>query len=147
MTDIPPQFQLTVIKIVPAACERVFEAWLSPEALAVFIRPAPGVTIPRVDVDARVGGKFLIVMKVGSSDVPHHGEYRVIDRYSRLAFTWHSAQTAPHSLVTIDFEALGPEQTRVSLHHADFPNETIRSNHETGWTGILDALSELVGRF
>ena len=133
---------ITLDRIIPAPPSVVFEAWLRPEALAVFIRPAPGVTLPQVEVDAQVGGKFLILMRVGTSDKPHRGEYRIIDRYRRLQFTWHSDQTSPESLVTLDFEALEADRTRLTLHHVLFPNETSRSNHEKGWTAILSTLAQ-----
>ncbi|MHC4938481.1 MAG: SRPBCC family protein [Planctomycetota bacterium] len=81
------QYELTVSRVIPAPREEVFEAWLSPAALAEFIRPMKQMSVPRVEVDARVGGEFLIVMKAGEEEMPHKGEYTTIDRYDELAFT------------------------------------------------------------
>ncbi len=132
--------ELTVKRTIPAPRKEVFEAWLSPEALTEFIRPMPEMNVPKVEVDAREGGAFLIIMEAGGEELPHRGEYRTINRYDQLAFTWISPATVPGSLVTIDFVELGDSETEVTLHHVGFPNEEMRGNHEGGWTGILDTL-------
>ena len=134
------KLELTVKRTIPAPRKDVFEAWLSPEALTEFIRPMPEMSVPKVEVDARVGGEFLIVMQAGDEEMPHRGEYRTIDRYDRLAFTWISPATIPGSLVTIDFVEIGPTETELTLHHEGFPTEEMRGNHEGGWTGILETL-------
>jgi len=133
-------FELTLTRTIPAPRETVFDAWLDPAALTEFIRPMEAMTVPTVEVDARVGGEFLIVMKAGDEEMPHKGEYRTIDRYDRLAFTWISPATIPGSLVTIDFRAIDPATTELTLHHVGFPDQTMCDNHKNGWTGIVDAL-------
>ena len=137
--------QLTLTRTIPAPRKDVFEAWLSPDALTEFIRPMPEMSVPKVEVDAREGGAFLIVMKAGDEEMPHRGEYRTINRYDQLAFTWISPATIPGSLVTIDFVEKGPRETQVTLHHVGFPNEEMRANHEGGWTAILDTLLTTLG--
>jgi len=134
-------FELTVSRTIAAPRKELFEAWLAPEALTEFIRPMPEMSVPTVAVDAREGGAFLIVMKVGDEEMPHRGEYKTINRYDELAFTWISPATIPGSLVTIRFNELGPSETEVVLHHVGFPDATMCSNHEKGWTGILDTLA------
>jgi uncharacterized protein YndB with AHSA1/START domain len=134
--------QLTVTKTIAAGRRELFEAWLSPEALAAFIRPGPGVTVPTAQVDARVGGSFLIVMRVGDTDIEHRGEYLEISPHERLVFTWLSGMTVPDSTVTIDFKDLPDGRTEVALHHVGFPSEESRGNHEGGWTMILDTLAD-----
>ncbi len=138
-------FEVTVTRTIPAPRKEVFEAWLSPDALAEFIRPMPEMTVPKVEVDAREGGAFLIVMQAGGEEIPHRGEYRTINRYEPLAFTWISRATIPGSLVTIDFVERGPSETEVTLHHVGFPSEEMRGNHEKGWAGILETLGTTLG--
>jgi uncharacterized protein YndB with AHSA1/START domain len=92
---------LLVERLVPAPPRMVFEAWLDPEALGRFMCPTPGSRVTRVECDARVGGKFLIVMNVGGQDLPHHGEYLEIARYTRLVFTWLSVYAGEGSRVTL----------------------------------------------
>ncbi len=135
------RFSLTLTKVIPAPPRVVFEAWLDPQALANFMCPSEGTTLSRVETDPRVGGKFLIVMKVGDKELPHRGEYRAIDRFERLVFTWHSAAAGPDSLVTLRLEALGGTETRLTLEHTGLGSEPARARHEQGWTGILSALA------
>ena len=137
-------FQLTVSKVIPAAAKEVFEAWLDSKALAQFMKPHPGMPEPRVKTDAREGGRFEIVMLAGDKELLHQGEYKTIQRYERLVFTWLSEFSLPSSVVSIDFEALGPGETRVTLHHEGLPNEESRDNHQGGWSHILDALATRV---
>lgn len=136
--------QLTVARTIPAPAKDIFEAWLDPSALAKFMKPAPDMSDARVEVDAREGGVFLIAMRAGDQELPHRGEYKTIDRYTKLVFTWESGHTIPGSTVTIDFTERSPNETEVTLHHVGFPSEEARSNHEGGWGQILEAVSTVV---
>jgi len=138
-------FEVTISKVIPASAKAVFEAWLDPKALARFIKPMDGMPDCRVDVDAREGGKFLIVMKVGEKELPHRGEYKTIQRYEKLVFTWVSEHSIPDSTVTLTFQAHGPSETKLTLHHIGFPNENSRNSHEGGWGTIVNLLSRFVG--
>jgi uncharacterized protein YndB with AHSA1/START domain len=40
-----------------------------------------------------VGGAFEVVMHYAEGPLRHHGEYRVIERNKKLAFTWYSDAT------------------------------------------------------
>lgn len=137
--------ELTVRKTIPASKKAVFQAWLDPKALAQFMRPAEGITAPKVETDPRVGGKFLIVMRAGEQDIEHRGEYKEIAEYDKLVFTWESNHSEPGSTVTLTFEERGPSETEVTLHHQGFPGEESRNNHEGGWGKILDTLGTHLG--
>jgi uncharacterized protein YndB with AHSA1/START domain len=144
MTATETDLTLTVTRLIPAAPERVFDAWLDPAKLGQFMIPANGGTCGPVTADARVGGDFLIVMRAGGEDIPHSGTYREIDRPRRLSFTWNSRHAARDSLVTIDFAPEGAG-TRVTLHHVKFNSEGARDGHVRGWTMILDTLAATFG--
>ncbi len=137
--------ELTVIRKIPAPVKTVFEAWLDPQALAKFIKPMDGMPDCTVEVDAREGGEFLIVMKVGDSYMPVRGTFKTIQRYDKLAFTWLSAHTVAESTVSLTFRELGPSETELTLHHVGFPNEEARNNHKGGWSAIAEALAGWVG--
>lgn len=137
--------ELTVTRIIPTSQKEAFEAWLDPKVLPKFMLPGEGMGEPKVEVDARVGGSFLILMKAGDQELPHRGEYKEIKRYDRLVFTWLSVFTIPDSTVTLTFEKLGPKETKIVLHHVGFPNEDSRKNHEGGWSRILEMQSKVLG--
>ncbi|MCP1200377.1 SRPBCC domain-containing protein [Notoacmeibacter sp. MSK16QG-6] len=132
---------LKVVQHVEAAPERVFDAWLDPELLGRFMLTGPDSGVKDVSTDPRVGGQYRIVMTNDMGDVPHTGEYKVIERPRELAFTWNSPHAAPDSLVTLKFEPDG-NGTLVTLVHEKFNSEQSRDGHEKGWTAILDTLSK-----
>ena len=141
LTDEEASRRLEISRVLPASPRRIFEAWLDPQALASFIRPDARVTVPTVEVDARVGGQFLILMQIGDKEFPHRGEYRQIEPYSLLSFTWHSVYSIPNSLVTIELEEIKGGQTRLRLVHVGFSNDEYRGNHERGWAAIIETLT------
>lgn len=51
-----------VRRTIPVARERVFDAWLDPASVASWMCPGP-VTHASAEIDARVGGRFRIVMR------------------------------------------------------------------------------------
>ena len=128
--------ELTIEKPIPAPRRQVFDAWLDPNALATFMRPPQSTISSKAETDPRVGGRFLIVMRVGSREIPHQGEYREIDRHQRLVFTWHSEYAPADSEVTLTFAEAGARQTLLTLVHRGLPS-TARAAHLDGWTAIL----------
>lgn len=130
---------VVVRRTIAASAEELFDAWLDPEALAIWMRP--GTTRQtRAAVDARVGGRYEIVMEVDDRSIPHTGEYRVIDRPRQLVFTWHSPYTDRRdTLVTVDFLP-ADRQTRIVVTHELLPASELES-HRRGWTDALDNLS------
>ena len=137
--------RLTLVRTIDAPRERIFDAWLDPEWLARFIRPAPGVTVANAVATPEVGGEFLVLMQLGEREMPHRGQYREITRPERLEFTWISANAGDDSYVVLELEALGPERTRLTLHHEHLPSEPSRSDHEGGWESILATLASMLG--
>lgn len=132
---------LTVKKTIPAPVEKVFNAWLDAGTLAKFMIPAPGVTVPRAESDGREGGRFAIVMATPDREIPHAGTYLEIKPHERIVFTWESPHSVDGSTVTLNFKPAENDATDVELIHVKFANEEARSNHDGGWTNILNALA------
>ncbi|MEL7025704.1 MAG: metalloregulator ArsR/SmtB family transcription factor [Pseudomonadota bacterium] len=141
MTDTDQDLRLTVSKYIAAPPERVFDAWLDPKLLASFMVPGPNVTVAIAEADPKVGGRFRIVMQASGNDMPHTGTYKEIRRPDRLVFTWESPfSTIENSTVTLEF-AKSAGGTSVTLTHVRFENETMRADHEKGWSTILSVLA------
>ena len=131
-----------VRRVIPAGAEELFDAWLDAESLAAFMTPGPGMTAT-AKTDARVGGRFEIMMRGDGRELPHSGVYRVIDRPRKLVFTWQSdATNGKETVVTVDFVPRGKE-TEVVLTHTGLGTDDNAENHTMGWTAILDALQRL----
>jgi uncharacterized protein YndB with AHSA1/START domain len=130
--------EVVVRRFMAIPREEVFAAWLDAEMLAAFMKPG-NVSAATAEVDARVGGRFRIVMVHGGRDHPHWGEYLKIDPPSLLSFTWHSAATNEQpTVVTVEFIARDGG-TEVVLTHRRLPKEKAEE-HRQGWTDILAKL-------
>ncbi|HKT60782.1 MAG TPA: SRPBCC domain-containing protein [Gemmatimonadales bacterium] len=124
--------------------ERVFDAWLDSESLAHWMRPGD-IGRSTVSVDARVGGRFRILMQGPTYAVEHVGEYLAIERPSLLSFTWISEKT-DHiaTVVTVEFHERGTG-TEVVLTHRRLPPKAVEA-HRRGWTDIVRLLEEALRR-
>jgi uncharacterized protein YndB with AHSA1/START domain len=129
---------LVVRRVLPAPRERVFAAWLDPALMARWM--CPGDTrSATVELDARVGGAFRIVMHHGRGDGDHRGEYLVIEPPARLSFTWFSANTEFRpTVVTVELFERGAG-TELVLTHRDLPPAQ-RDAHQRGWGDIVAQL-------
>jgi uncharacterized protein YndB with AHSA1/START domain len=136
MTDL----SLTVTRLIPAPPERVYHAWLDPRMLARFMLPGTGMSVPEATSDARVGGRFRIVMRAGDKDMPHQGTYLELTPHDRIRFTWESMHSLADSEVTLSF-APRDGSTFVTLTHVKFASEDARQAHEGGWSRILQELA------
>lgn len=133
-------FELRITRTIPAPPKAVFEAWTSPEALAKFMLPAPEMSVSKAESDAIVGGSYLVVMKAGDKELPHHGVYTRVDKYSDLTFTWNNPFNDVESTVSLVFRETDNGHTEMDLHHHGLPSEESRDNHQGGWGAILDTL-------
>jgi uncharacterized protein YndB with AHSA1/START domain len=142
-----------------AAPERVFDAWLDPEKVKLWWRASAVAagrgtreTLERVTIDARVGGRFSILVRRDGKLLDHTGVYQEIDRPRRLVFTWNAIavdQSSPstandESRVIIEIAAR-PTGCEVTLAHemsaewSDFVDRAANA-----WNMMLTAIDELV---
>jgi uncharacterized protein YndB with AHSA1/START domain len=128
-----------------AVPERVFDAWLDPDTAGKWLFATPTCRMVRVEIDARIGGKFVFVDQRDGEDVEHCGEYLEIDRPRRLVFTFAVPKySSVLTRVTID---IAPTETGCDLtftHDGVLPEWA--SPTESGWTKILDGLGRTLDR-
>jgi len=134
-----PRVEVTIS--IRAPQERVFDAWLTPDRLARFLC-AGDTHVASVQVDARVGGSFHVVMASDRGRHDHRGQYLEISRPQRLRFSWVSPATnGEETIVTVTFEP-NEEGTRLTLVHLGLPDATGAARHEVGWQSILRKCQE-----
>ena len=143
-TDPGGDSVLIVRRLIPVPRDRVFAAWLDPISLAQWMCPGD-VGSATAEVDARVGGRFRIVMNHGRGSDEHAGEYLTIDRPSLLVFTWISKATNGLP-TTVTVELLERDGgTELVLTHRRLPPEKI-DDHRKGWTDIARKLDDVTSR-
>jgi uncharacterized protein YndB with AHSA1/START domain len=127
-----------------ASIERVFDAWLDAEKAGKWLFATPTGEMVRVEIDARVGGSFVITRRTDGDDVEHLGTYVEIDRPRRLVFTfWVPKFSAKQTRVTIDLRPL-PKGCELTLTHEGVLPEWLEQSKE-GWGKILEALAAKLG--
>jgi uncharacterized protein YndB with AHSA1/START domain len=129
-----------VERMLPAAADVVFDAWIDPASLRVWMAPG-AITVADAHCEPRVGGAFRIVMVDGEGAIEHTGRYLELDRPRRLVFTWRSPATgATDTEVTVELAELDAG-TRMVITHRGLVDDVARDNHRAGWTAIADKLA------
>jgi len=140
--DEKPSLSLT--RIFPVAPEKVWRAWTDPHALKRWFGPDEG-EVSTAQTDVRVGGRFHIVFS--TLDGEQHdvsGEYREVQPYTRLVFTWAWKSTPEReSLVTLSFRPSGTG-TEFNMLHAQFFDVAARDRHAFGWGGAFVKLERFL---
>ena len=135
---------IVVSRHYEAPPERVFDAWLDPARAGKFLFRTPEGEMTRVDIDARIGGKFNITEKRDGEDTEHVGEYLAIDRPRRLAFTFGVPKYSPAmTRVTIDIAPAGAGSDLTLTHEGVDPEWEEKTRK--GWGKILEGLAGVLG--
>ncbi len=122
--------------------ERVFDAWLDPALAGQFLFATPTGTMVKVEIDARVGGRFNIVERRDGRDAVHVGVYLEINRPRRLVFSFGDSVAFDTTTVTVEILATREGCELVLTHTGVGPEWTAQTI--TGWTGILDTLGTVL---
>jgi two-component system cell cycle response regulator DivK len=132
--------RVRVARDFDAPAERVFDAWLDSGKAGNWLFATPDGEMVRVEIDARVGGRFEIVERRGDDEVLHTGAYEEIDRPRRLVFTLQVPKYSPDiSRVAIEIEP-NSDGCRLVLVAGE-ANSGDRAKFEQGWSMILDGLA------
>jgi uncharacterized protein YndB with AHSA1/START domain len=134
-----------VVQRFDAPAERVHDAFLDPSQAGRFLFATGTGQVVRCEIDARVGGAFLIVDRRHGEDVAHVGKYLELQRPGRIVF---SLTVEKYRLrddrVTIEITPL-PQGCQVILTQqpgADGP--TRPDGDRQGWQGILEVASQIL---
>jgi uncharacterized protein YndB with AHSA1/START domain len=132
-----------------ASPERVYDAWLEPAKLRAWMSAAlkeMGISgdIRRIEVDARVGGKFFFSDMRDAGEAKHWGTYLALDRPRKIAFTWivDESQEADPSVVTITIEPRGTGCEVTIVHEKIWASYVERV--EMGWSNMLRAIDTML---
>ena len=129
-----------------APAEDVFDAWTSPEVIRRWFKPAQGWREPSVaEVDLRVGGAIRVVMRSADGEpVGAGGEYTLIERPHRLAFTW-TFDDDPSNQQMIELEFTERDgATTVLFLNSNISGKDRRDSQYDGWSTCLDEMGRVL---
>ena len=130
---------VSVERRIAAPPEAVFDAWLDPQGVGLWLFATPDGVMEKVEIDARVGGGFTVVERRGTDLAEHFGEYVEIDRPRRLAFDFWTSFSAERTRVTVTIAPDGDGSLLILRHEGVWADYEARTRH--GWTMILDSLA------
>jgi uncharacterized protein YndB with AHSA1/START domain len=128
-----------------APAEDVFDAWTSAEVIRRWFKPGRDWGTPSAEVDLRVGGTVSVVMRApDGTEVGASGEYTVIDRPHRLAFTW-TFDDDPSNQQMIELEFTERDGvTTVQFVNSNISHEEKRDAQDGGWRACLDNMERVL---
>jgi uncharacterized protein YndB with AHSA1/START domain len=129
-----------------APAEDVFDAWTSEEVIGRWFKPAEGWLEAEAEVDLRVGGRIRVVMRSPDGEpVGARGEYTLIERPHRLAFTWtFDDYPTNQQMIELEFTERGGVTT-VLFVNTDISDEERRASQYDGWSTCFDEIAVVLG--
>jgi uncharacterized protein YndB with AHSA1/START domain len=128
-----------------APAEDVFDAWTSEEVIGRWFRPREGWREADAEVDLRIGGSIRVVMRTPDGEpVRAGGEYTLIDRPNRLAFTW-TFEDDPSNEQMIELEFTERDGvTTVLFVNRDISEQRRRDAQYEGWSACFDEMERVL---
>jgi uncharacterized protein YndB with AHSA1/START domain len=147
----PVEPEVVITRVFDAPREVVFEAWINPQHLAQWFGPKV-FTNPVSEVDARVGGKWKVVMRSpDGTEYPTVGVYREFVKPERLVFTNNAldkdGSKLLEGLTTVTFEDFDGKTkiTLVTRMKGLKPGtEHMLAGMDAGWSQSFDKLQVMV---
>lgn len=141
--------ELVLTRTFDHPAQRVFEAWTKPELFTRWWVPKSfGLHLLSCDMDARVGGKYRLVFRVGESDsMAFFGTYVEVVPHSRLQWTnEEGGENGPVTTVTFE-ERDGKTRVVMTDRHPskEALDAAIASGSTSGASETFDQLDELLG--
>lgn len=142
---MPGMIEVKVAHQFSASAEQVFDAWLQPDSARQWMiasLKSMGLEgdVRRVEIDARVQGKFTFSDMRDGNEAVHWGYYHEISRPHRLVFTWFTSEEEEQenaSLVTLVITPLEQGCRATITHSMDARYEEYIPQTENGWGTLL----------
>jgi uncharacterized protein YndB with AHSA1/START domain len=145
---------LSITRIFNAPRELVFDTFSNPEHAKQWMGPR-GFAAIYVEQDVRPGGKWRACLhqtddRLGKKypDLWQGGVFHEIVRPERVVYTFawegQGGQPTRETLITITFEELFGDKTRMEFHQVSFDSVEQRERHDQGWNSSFDRLADYV---
>lgn len=127
---------------------KVFAAFADPSLVSRWLTPSPEVTLTVVQFDFHVGGAYRFAYHVpGAATMFVNGHYRIIERPSKIVFSWNIEPPDEHAGIRSEVTVLlTPEGsgTRLLIRHEQLTRPGAAARHAEGWRGAVDQLAALI---
>ena len=137
---------VSVSETIPAPVAKVWRAWTVPEEKMKWWGRTERLKLVLCEMDVRVGGHYRYGMAAaGDTEVSEaaHGTYQTVEKEKRLVYSWTWGGENPSvrdTLVTVTFESVDGNATRITVTHERQPSERVAAIHTEGWTNKLSDL-------
>ena len=130
---------------IRATRQELFDAWTDPEGMREWMCPG-NIVSADVQIDPCVGGHLIIIMRDPTDVFEHRGEFTVVDRPSKLAFTWIAKSTDLRpTLVTVEFFEVTATESELVLTHLEIPRKEVSDQYQGCWSQIVTRLEQYIG--
>lgn len=136
---------VSVKRRIKTIADRVFGTLTDPQRARNFMFATEHGKMTHVEIEPKVGGKYIFVDERDGEEVHHVGEITKIERPRLLEFKLTVEKYSEHSsLVKIQIEDLGLwcEVTIIHEMHEDFGED--KPQMEAGWNDILEKLASII---
>ena len=136
----PNDVSLVIRRRIAATPEELFDAWTDADGMRDWMCPG-NIRSVEVRMEPRVGGSLLVIMHDADKTYEHKGEFTIVERPSKLAFTWIAAATDMQpTLVTVEFLPISEIESELVLTHERFPRKESADHYRGGWSQIVARL-------
>ncbi len=141
------RIQARVHQHLLAPAEQVYDAWLDPQQVRHWLAAALksfGLSgeIHRVEIDSRVGGKFLFSDLRDGREARHWGTWLELVRPNKLVFTWivSESEAANPSIVTLAMQSSDNGCDVTLVQEMDESWRDYLPQTEAGWARMLQQI-------
>lgn len=134
-----------------ASAERVYDAWLDPDKVRIWMKTAGqrmGLAgdVKHVEIDPRVGGAFLFSDLRDGVETKHWGTYLELDRPSRIVFTWivDESEERDPGRVTLEIQPDQAGCVATIVHEMDARWADYEAQTKNGWSCMLQATTAVL---
>ncbi len=134
-----------------ASAERVYDAWLQPDKVRVWMRTASqsmGLSgdIGQIEIDPKVGGAFLFTDIRDGTETRHWGRYLELERPRKIVFTWivDESEESDPSQVVLTIQPEGEGCIATIIHEMDAKWADYVAQTENGWSCMMQATDVLL---
>ncbi len=146
MSDGAP-FELTMTRLIHAPRERVYDAFVTADALRIWQCPR-GMRVAELDVDPRPDGEWRMTMQSRDGTLfKVGGVYRELSRPDRIAYTWQweDGPMGGGAATRVEVNLRDRDgATWLEMRHTGFVSTGARDAHMRGWNGPLSKLADLL---